>query len=396
MADFDMWGPAASGPRLVDFDRLKATQMLGEIAMQPVDMELKKAHTELYGAQAKEAQAKIAAAKAQQEALARLAQGQDQGPSQDPIDQMYSVANAILPTDPKTASLVANRASEMGYRRVQADTQKLRQSKLTQEMQAAQFDLSSREIGLTTDEASLERALINFEQRTKIPSGLIDPMTNKMYPGIRFSMGTRDMMAGKLMPVKDQITVARQTQHEANLENEWKSRQENRAFWQSFENLRARADATRAPVRDKAGAKGPTATDLRVGSDLLKSEFPSIGNEEANALGAELVDRARQIRDANPALRGDEARTAALNKMKEEGKFQGQRGNGRTPQSAIPLPQDRKRVQANTWYITPNGVRFWDGKQALTDQQYRLRGAGMPAQGLAPESKEDDNDDEED
>jgi len=396
MADFDMWGPAASGPRLVDFDRLKATQMLGEIAMQPVDMELKKAHTELYGAQAKEAQAKLAAAKAQQEALAKLAQGQDQGPSQDPIDQMYSVANAILPTDPKTASLVANRASEMAGRKVQADTQKLRQSKLTQEMQAAQFDLSSREIGLTTDEASLERALINFEQRTKIPSGLIDPMTNKMYPGIRFSMGIRDMMAEKLMSVKDQITVARQTQHEANLENEWKSRQENRAFWQSFENLRSRAEATRKPTQDKAGGKGPTATELRVGSDLLRSEYPNMEKEEANALGAELVERAKQIRDTNSALRMDEARTAALNKMKEEGKFQGQRGNGRTPQNAIPLPQDRKRVQANTWYITPNGVRFWDGKQALTDQQYRLRGAGMPAGGLAPESKEDDNDDEED
>lgn len=406
MADFESWGPAASGPRLVDFDRLKATQALGEIAMQPVEMELKKAQTGLAKAHAADYETKAEQSRRMQAALAKMsAERQAGGAQQTQQDQnpLWGLANAMMEIDPKVAGQVANQASLIDYRKVETGTQQARQTKLAVETKAAQFDLSARELGLTTDEESMGQALVNFEKMTGMPSGLIDPSTGKMYPGIKFSMGIRDMMVDKLMSAKDTAQLAESKRRNDIYSLDVGSKAANREFWQNFENLQKRADTTRKPATEKAGGDVLKPEEVKAGSDLVMAEYPGLraNPEEARVQGRALIERAKQIRSANPALSVNDSRRLALSVMRREGVFDGQRGTGKGPESALPIPDDKNFVP-DRWYKHPTkGAFFFDGQKWLSRQEYQLRRAGITSaealrsatEGTESSTDADDDDD---
>lgn len=307
-----------------------------------------------------------------------------------------------MPTDPKAGSQIAKRAEEVAALRVTSQTNKLRQDKLIADTKVAQFDLSAREIGLTTDETSLGEALQNFEKRTGMKSGLIDPATGQLFPQIRFNPNLRQMMVEKLSSTRDALSAEMQQRRDTTLRTEFESRQRHRDFNENLEEFRKREEIRAAARARKVGATTLKPEDVKAGIDAVVTEYPGLirGGEptaEARNLGREVTERANQLRAGNSVLTATEARQKALAKMREEGLFTGARGNGKTPSTALPIPEDKKFV-VDKWYNHPTkGPHFFDGKNWLTPQEYQLKKAGISsAAALAPAGKVDDDDDGED
>src|SRR3990167_7064836 len=151
MADFSEWGPEASGPRLVEFDRLKAAQAMSELSMQPARMEQLQAHTQLYRAQAGKYTEEAAARKRMAEEMSKATGG---GLGEG--NPLWDVANAAMRAgDPKVASQVANWASMVDYRGVKADTQKARQADIGLKNHLTKLDVKARLLRGVADDASL-------------------------------------------------------------------------------------------------------------------------------------------------------------------------------------------------------------------------------------------------
>ena len=376
MADFSEWGPEASGPRLVEFDRLKAAQAMSELSMQPARMEQLQAHTQLYRAQAGKYAEEAAAKKRMAEEMSRTTGG---GLGEG--NPLWDVANAAMRAgDPKVASQVANWASMIDYRGVKADTQKARQADIGLKNQLTKFDLQARLVRGTFDNESLAKAAREYEGLTKESTGLLDPQTGTLRSDVNWSPGLRDHLVNLATSNKDKAIADDKARHDAILAKEFGSRQQNRSFWQSFDNLRKRAEAMRKPASSKAGVLVPKTEEAKAGADFVQSEYPDMEPAEARAKGRELIDRAKQLKDQNRALRMQEAMTNTLNAMRREGKFPAAQG-GKSPGGALQLPRtadgkpDPDRVIPGNWYITDKGPRFVTrDKKVLTPQEVQKMG----------------------
>ena len=372
MADFDMFGPKESGGRLVDFDRLKAAQQLGEIAMQPVEMEYKRAATDYTRAHAEELKAKVAKEKRMAE-MAATTQLPAFGQSENPF---YEMANIFMRGgDFKGAMEAANKGSQDANRKSQAGLREARIAEIDTKRKIQNFDLAAREIELTTDEASLSRALQNFERRTDIPSGLLDPQTGQLFSGIKFNPNLRQMMVEKLMSAKDAANLEERRRNNDILQQHWGAQTQNLEFWQDFENQRRRAEATRKPSVDKAGGANLKKADVDAGIAQIRSVYKYDEDDpEVKVKGRQLEERARARVAQQPNLLLSDARKQVFEEMRRQGEFAAARGQGKTLGTALPIPADKK-FKPNTWYNHPTkGPHFFTGSTWLNPQEYRMRG----------------------
>ena len=391
MADFDMWGPAASGGRLVDFDRLKASQMLGEIAMQPVEREYKRAATDYTRAHAEELKEKVARTKR----LAEMAANVDLtgGKSENPL---YDMARIMLNVgDVKEAGDLVNKASQDANRKSQAELRQARIAEVDTKMKIENYDLAAREIGLTTDEASLSTALQNFERRTGTPSGLLDPQTGQLFSGIKFNPNLRQMMVEKLISAKDATNLEERRRHNDILDRHWGAQAQNTEFWQDFDNQRRRAEATRKPSVDKAGGSNLKKADVDAGVAQIMSVYRYDKDDpEVLVKGRQLEERARALVKQQPNILLSDARQQVFAKMQRDGEFGAAKGQGKTIGTSLPIPADKK-FKPNTWYDHPTkGPHFFNGSVWLNPQEYRLRGVAPAAAAAAGAGLADDDDDD--
>ena len=392
MADFDMWGPAASGGRLVEFDRLKASQMLGEIAMQPVEMEYKRAATDYTRAHAEELKEKAARTKRMAEMAANinLTVGQPENP-------LFEMANIALRSgDLKEAGDLVNKASQDTNRRSQAELRDARIKEVSTKMQIENYDLAAREIGLATDEASLSTALQNFERRTKTPSGLLDPETGQLFPTIKFNPQLRQMMVEKLLSAKDAANLEERRRHNDILDRHWGTQAQQREVWQDIDYQRRRAEAIRKPSVGKAGGKSFTQTDVNAGVAQIMSVYKYDKDDpEVQQKGRELEERARARVAQQPNLLLADARKQVFKDMQDRGDFAAARGQGKTLGTALPIPADKK-FKPNTWYNHPTkGPHFFNGSVWLNPQEYGRSGTSTAAARANDTSDNDDDEDDE-
>ena len=389
MADFDMFGPKESGGRLVDFDRLKAAQQLGEIAMQPVEMEYKRAATDYTRAHAEELKAKVAKEKRMAELMA-TATLPTFGQSENPLFDLANIA--LKGGDYKGASEIANKASQDANRKSQAGLREARIAEIDTKRKIQNFDLAAREIELTTDEASLSRALQNFERRTDIPSGLLDPQTGQLFSGIKFNPNLRQMMVEKLMSAKDAANLEERRRNNDILQQHWGAQTQNLEFWQDFENQRRRAEATRKPSVSKAGGGSLKKADVDAGIAQIMSVYKYDKDDpEVLVKGRQLEERAHARVAQQPNLLLSDARKRIFKEMQDNREFAAARGQGKTIGTSLPIPADKK-FKPNTWYDHPTkGPHFFTGSTWLNPQEYGVRGVAPVAAGTSGDEDDEDN-----
>lgn len=380
----ELWGTAA-GSRLAEQDIQKSQMMMAELAMMPAKQRMAESHANLYESQAQKAQMDV---QKQRLFMANMAQmdamqaDRAAGNVVDPLDRARMMADVMMRSgDPKGAMQVQDRVNMIEYRNIKADTQRVRQADIDLKSQLTRFDMESRLLQGVQTKEQLQRQAQEYERRTGDSTGILQPdgslnpqlsqVEDSQVPALVESIRQRSMSK------KDQMMADERKRRDDSLDREFRSRQANRSFWQQAENIQMRSDAARKPTAVKSGEVSLKGDDRKYGADFLKDQFPDMPAAQSRVLGTEMAERIKNLRKSSPQLSQAQASEKVLGDMVKEGKFLGQKGTGKSPDAALALPPpgkdgkaDPAKFKANTWYNTPMGPRFFDGKNVLTPQEF--------------------------
>lgn len=382
MADFDIFGPAASGPRLVEFDRLAAQKQLADLAMQPYKMdelrsqtEMQRAHTALYRAQAQEHEQKTAA----EEAFLKLMQG-----AQGQSDQQLSVLD--------TADQLAQRAAGAGYITKAVElTNKTAQARQHQASEALSL-ARAREAVLNTQNKRAEiitRLMSDGSGNLAVQTPADWATVNHMY---RLETGEQSPYANvpfemvpqlfrQAMSVKDQTAAESARVGKESLDAYRKSRLEQLDAQQRVREERLRLEREREErLKKQGGGKGvggPSNGEISQAERLLQQD--GMTGDEAKDAAYAVASEARRLRDANKALDADTALRRAYETMKAGGQLETTQSkvfgfkvpftektklnrSGSTPELATALPGSKSDLKVGRYYIFKDGRRGkWNG-----------------------------------
>jgi len=381
MADpFSAWGPEASGVRLAERDALfnqmeglKAQEMAGKIAMQPVQQDL------LFE-QARRHRAMADQEMLENDAARRLQREMQEGGelSQDPIEALQDIAmRGAKAGSAKVATEALQRANAALLQRAQANRALTEAEKSQAEGKIKQRTDFAGMLGTVTDQAGLDRANTLYEQMFAEPS----PMRGQAFE------------AGKVKAFADSTLTANQ-----RLTAEVRRIEERGRNWSRAETARHNKVTEALNMQDhtirrdrekrleKAGGRSAgtfSLTQLREAGRILKDNLPDLEGMQLERAKDVLASRASEIRRGNPAIGWDMALQQAYNEEVESGSFKieqrefigikipgtGKRtfvGGGTTAETALepPLAGDRpdiSKFRKDRWYRTPAGVRRYLG-----------------------------------
>lgn len=413
MADtFEMWGPAASGPRLVDFDRIKAAEQLGEIAMQPYKAEslaanaaVNRAHADLYGAQA-QAKRREAVQEAQLAQLIAQSQGQvSQG--MDMADQLDSWAE--LATGAGMVTKAGEFAKQAAHLRLQAARTANAATNAELHQLKAAGERSERIANLLAGVNSPE-GWAAANQLYSMQYGEASPFAAVPFPGqagveqIRLgAIATRDQIAQQMTAARDRETRRHHLEQEAN----------SRART-GIAGARLRISAAREERLAKTG--GGKAIQRPSREEVAQAERLIEGDESLDLGGAydratrgeaafSIASDAKARMQKNPALDADTALRQAFLAAKAGGQFEVEKGlfgfnnktkfvKGKVPE-ILPAPANPKDLKIGTTYRSPTGmIGKWTGKGFEPINPARLEGIGAPLSGGNGAADDDEEDDE--
>ncbi|MHB8413918.1 MAG: hypothetical protein ACYDB1_00790 [Acidiferrobacteraceae bacterium] len=217
--------------------------------------------------------------------------------------------------------------------------------------------------------ASAQWARVNLDYMTMF--GKPSPFATTPY-----SPQLLDRVLHSSISAKDQLTLKLRAQeqservrHDASMEGAANARvaamkAKNKAYTEHLKFL------------EKNGGKTVTAntSDVRAASQLIKQNFPGadLTNPDVYGAAVDVANRARTLMQQNRALTYRQAQVRAMEDVSKEQAWQthtswGAPGplqitTGETPQTAMPLPADRGKLETGKWYSTSKGVGKWDGK----------------------------------
>lgn len=416
MADpFDMFGPAASGARLVDFDRLKAAKQMGEIAMQPLQMEelrsqteMQRAHAEAYRAKAQEDLLKAAKEK-QFQALVQNAQGQLVG-IEDGLDRASVFADLAIGagmvekgTDlhAKIATARATGAREAASLATAADRIYQTRQRKVETMSSLMAD-SNGQLAINTPE---DLAAFNqlYSMTMKEPS----PLAGYSFEQLGGREGLQAIL-NESVTTKDKLTLARQRERD-EAEKTYKN---TRAAQLEAQNEVRRAAQRTREAREARLAKGgsgkalvgPRPAEVSQAERLVKDAFKDAPLDDPKEAAYAIASEAQAMTRKLPGLSMDEALRKALLEAKTRGDFEEKPGlfgmnkktvhvRGKVPQ-ALPLPADRKQWKINEYYISPKdgSIAQWKGTGfAPVNPARSLSGDNTRSESSAATDDEDDD-----
>lgn len=335
---------------------LQQQKMQGEIMLQPFTAAQRSAVARHANAKAKGLE-RTANVEAQ---IAQIAAGETFSES-DQINPGWQYARiAQRLGDPVLAMKYAKDASKIDQQQQSADTNRARSDLVQARTYVANLDGLSRNLGGVRSPEDLQTVLQTYQERTGNNTGMLD-QNGMLLPqaAANWQEVTKQLQDSTVTERDRRLAKYREDAlKSANQERE--SKQKNRDFWQNMDNQQARAEAQARARNSKSG--GTTAADnaqLREAADLITSEFPDIQAAESRVRGREIRDRAKQLREANPALSYSDAIKQTFETMEKQGKFQGFR---RKPQSADPnnpkpLPASGKKddLRAGEYYTDSSG-----------------------------------------
>lgn len=409
MAEFDAWGPAASGSRLWEMDQLA--------------FGLKKAQIEDTQAQAGERKAKTTKENLEIENLRRFQSlmeqrmgggaagpgGQQGAAPGQPADQAQQIENSFWDLAGLSAQAglmgqagkLAGTASLISMRRVQQETSRRTGALRQLQTIAADADVRSRTIGTATNQEEWDQQQQAYEMQTGKRSPFRD---------VQFSPEAVDQVNQSAMTAKQRADEAEKAALRANLKNYRNSRLSQFDTENEIRQRRLDLAAQREERLARAGGgkaiTPPSDRELKAAKVLVKKEFPGIENQDEAAYS--IASDARAIMRANPALDSAGALARAYQNARDSGDFtttssripftqdKTKFGNGKSSASPkqIPLASgkiDTGKLTPKTWYLSPSGVPgMWNGKAfVLADPAAH---SDPEAAGVEP----GDDDDEED
>lgn len=280
----------------------------------------------------------------------------------------WEIAQAALKSgDYKRAQSAATAAANIDARIASADTNKERTALIAARARINHLDELARSVrGATTGNAFLS-AIRSHEQNTGTPTGLIGPDGNLIEP---YTPELQQRIIDLSVSERDRALMDWRTKSLNSADRERKSKQDNRSFWQDFDNQRRRSEAQSAGRTPRTGSGANSdkmsSEDVKAGADLMLSRFTGISTEEARSRGRSLIEQAKQMRILNPALTRMESLDQAFQAADRRGEFSGMT---RTPPRAnpdnpldLPVSKNKNDLKIGFWYKDGTGaVRQWLG-----------------------------------
>lgn len=305
----------------------------------------------------------------------------------------WTLANIALEVGDAEASMkYATKAATIDGKLASAATNAAREALIGVRTRVGQLDLLSRSARSIDGPEALQSVLQQHEQTTGERTGLLDPQ-GRLDPGAAADWeSVRDRMQEMALSEKDMLTKKYREAALASAEAERKSRQKNRDFWQNTDNQEARAAAQTRGRGVKAGTDvfDKTAGE-KMATDFITTELAGVGKDQARVYGREVAERAKQLRQNNPALTPREAIAEAFKKLDSSGKYEGinRRPKAASPSNPQALPADTKdpsKLQVGQFYKDGSGaVREWlgptEGWGPVNRRQGRIGGTALGGSG---------------
>ncbi len=380
------------GQQADDAARMSALSQLklqGDIAQQPAEGDLKRAHAKLYAAQAakaeEETRQEAAIAQAFKErygsataAMAGVAEGKVSMEAM-PLALAQIAADAGAPTK---AMKYLEDASQMAQRGASARNAEAneRQHQLTTKIK--EMELGGQLLNGVKDEATAAEAERAFKA-----------MTGKsLFAGRPYSAELVDFMKAGSLSVKEKADLELRREIEDRRVETDKQQESLRETQRVLNQARTNATNARADALRKAGGKpatAPNGKEIEAARTYLGGEFAGAETEGMGEAAIQVAAQAKALLKQNQAIPDyDAALRSVIAQAKQNGDFQEFnktfagvdvsgvpgvkkivrfQGRGKTPYSAIPADKDTVRVVGR--YYSPKSGPFvgqvlqWDGKK---------------------------------
>ena len=208
---------------------------------------------------------------------------------------------------------------------------------------------------------------------------LASPSAKDMSPEVLQQFGQMPFEQAKKLGILDQIKKSALKQKDAIKlqidaeaeKDKARTRASQRQHLSNLDNvdLIRRKEAARAEERVKANGGGsirPSATDIKLGTDVIEQQFgrAAVKGADKELFGAMVVERARKLAAATPGLDGTTARNRAFKQLQGEGAFETVQAKlgGKTEENPIPLKPgiSKEELQDGMWYNLGKGdIRKW-------------------------------------
>lgn len=388
MPDFSSWSPAANGGRLAEADALAKLAAQAKIRHET--------------ALADEAEGRASEQRRFTDAMRQITMSRPGEKVGSLADQLESQALQLsdLGFAAKAGALGAQ-AANIRLHEAQQTHQESAAAKLDYQQKTSVLDRIANIYGSATNEQ--EWAAANMMIAQQFPD-FDNPLAK-----IPFSPEAAKMASAQALSMKDKLGLKIKQQTADSEESLRASREDY---------LATRADLLRRQVADRerrteileknGGKKGvdkpigsPSTGDVKAAGNLLKSAYPDLPKEEAGAAAYQIASEAKRMAKENPGLSMSVAMSRALASAQKDGYFEvtdkmfgwskSARYNpaGKSPETALPAPADRK-FKADHYYQTPKGVLRFDG----TSWHAPTKRAPTPAAVMAQDAPEDDGEDE--
>lgn len=327
----DMFGaPIGISQRTSDddthqFRNLQAQEMMGNIAVQPSQLQINQV-------KAQEAQLDL---QMRQKFAAQAQVDQQVGQGRSMADQLDGFAQTAMNAGMvDKAAGFASKASEIrSHAATQASAlamEKERKLKTAIDM----MDTSSRLFGNATDDATWNAANRAYPILTGQPS----PFEGMSYdPTLAKHIGTQSLSA------KDKLEIDLKQHQQDALADLRTQEQTKREADTKLATARTALVQARTTAIEKAGGAGKpsNATNRRMAMDMLVTDWDDIEKPEANRFADQISERATEMMKENPGLKGSEAVTRAYGELKDADAFYGFHPAAKRPTRTTPIPAQK-------------------------------------------------------
>lgn len=251
------------------------------------------------------------------------------------------------------------------------------------------IEFTSRLLDDVKDDESWNKAQLLYQAATGEQSA---------FAGLPYSPDLIKRLQDAGLTRKQQLDTRRQT-----LEKDSRDRARNnlQSYRDDMKRI-AKEKLTLSQARETRLAKGgsgkgvvsPPKAEVDQAVRLLKGDFKDLADTDYLNAGYEIASEARALRQRNPALDANTAVQQAFVNAKarddfkeivEEGIFKDSTkrvfiGGGKTPETAISVPDDKAKLVKGRWYSGAGGVKGqWTGSGFKVNPEAPTRGAGALA-----------------
>lgn len=374
MADTNAFSPEDSGSRLAERDQLynamqglQQQKMMGEIAKQPAEADLARAHARLFGAQA-------AKAEREERASGRLETDlQDVELPKNPADALYEMANRAARSGAfGQATTMLQRASTATMQAANAQRSLAQGAKAQIETQQKILGDYANMLGPVVDQESMDRVNQRFEQQYGMPAPL---------KGQTFDPQKVIEMRDSTLTAHNRLDAQLKKIEQDGRDNDRRLRDQHNTALEDIRRQEAEARRKAAEAREKAGGGVVNVADKdrKAAERFLQTSQPNLDAQGRKLAADSIASRAAEIVRTNRGKGIDQAIQEAYNEEVEGGSFaEGSKkilgvdvpgtskttfsGGGRSPATPLILPTAQTQMKKGRFYRTQRGIAKWNGE----------------------------------